>query len=162
MCSRAFAARDTSSMCERARSLAGLTPLRYLGRHVYVTSGRKLLFGRVFGRFNEEAMQQSARRISSSDVDEALRRMVGRALTDEERSRLRTVLGGAITESLNFREWCGLCAAVERLLCPLPPKENDPPAWLERVDFEALERRLGSAVDVDPALALLLKEIRDR
>lgn len=136
-----------------------MTPLRYLGKHVYVTSGRKLIFGRIFGRFNEEALQ-SARRISPNDVDEALRQMIGRALTNEERSHIRTLIG-EITEPLNFREWCGLCAAVERLLCPLPSKKNDPPLWLERADFEALERRLRS-VDVDPALALLLKEIRDK
>lgn len=87
--------------------------------------------------------------------------MIGKALTDEQKSYLKSVIGD-VTESLDFREWCGLCAAVERLLCPLPSREIDPPAWLERADFEALERRLKSVESVDAALALLLKEIRDR
>lgn len=84
-----------------------------------------------------------------------------KALTDEQRSYLKSVVG-EITESLNFREWCGLCAIVERLLCPLPPKESDPPTWLEKVDFENLEKRLKSVDSVNPTLAFLLKEIRDR
>ncbi|XP_014478936.1 PREDICTED: uncharacterized protein LOC106746654 [Dinoponera quadriceps] len=142
------------------QSLCGLTPLRYLSKHVCVTSGRKLIFGRIFARFNEETSQEE-RRVSPNDVEEALQEVVGKALTDEQRSYLRTVLG-EITESLNFREWCGLCAVVERLLCPLPPKASDPPTWLEQADFEALERRLRSAGSVDSTLALLLKEIRDR
>ncbi|XP_032683988.1 uncharacterized protein LOC116850147 [Odontomachus brunneus] len=142
-----------------SQSLRGLTPLRYLSKHVCVTSGRKLIFGRIFAKFNEET-SQGERRISPNDVEEALQEVVGKALTDEQRSYLRTVIG-EITESLNFREWCGLCAAVERLLCPLPSKVSDPPTWLERADFEALERRLKSA-EVDSTLALLLKEICDR
>lgn len=101
------------------------------------------------------------RRISPNDIEEAFREVIGQTLTDEQRSYLRGVIG-EITVSLNLREWCGLAAAVERLLCPLPPKESDPPTWLERADFEALERRLVSAKVVDSALALLLKEIRDR
>lgn len=125
-----------------------------------VTSGRKLIFGRIFAKFNEET-PQGERRISPSDVEEALQEVVGKALTDEQRSYLKTVIG-EIAESLNFREWCGLAAVVERLMCPLPPWESDPPTWLERADFEALERRLKSAEVVDATLALMLKEIRDR
>lgn len=143
-----------------SQSLRGLTSLRYLSKHAYVTSGRKLIFGRIFNKFNEEALH-SARRISPSDVDEALREVVGKPLTDEQRSYMRSVIGD-ITQPLGFREWCGLCAAIERLLCPLPSRESDPPTWLERTDFEALERRLKSAGSVDSTLALLLKEIRDR
>ncbi|XP_018318377.1 uncharacterized protein [Mycetomoellerius zeteki] len=143
-----------------SQSLCGLTSLQYLSKHAYVTSGRKLIFGRIFNKFNEEALH-SARCISPSDVEEALREVVGKALTDEQRSYIKSVIGD-ITQPLGFREWCGLCAAVERLLCPLPSRETDPPTWLERTDFEALERRLKSARSVDFTLTLLLKEIRDR
>ncbi|KAL0121012.1 hypothetical protein PUN28_008622 [Cardiocondyla obscurior] len=143
-----------------SQSLRGLTSLQYLGKHVHITSGRKLIFGRIFNKFNEEALH-SARRISSNDVEEALREVVGKALTDEQRSYMRSVIGD-ITQPLGFREWCGLCAVIERLLCPLPPREDDPPTWLERADFEALERRLKLAGSVDSTLTLLLKEIRDR
>ncbi|XP_012233187.1 uncharacterized protein [Linepithema humile] len=143
-----------------SQSLRGLKPIQYLTKHAYVTSGRKQIFGRIFNKFNEDSLH-SARRISPTDVEEALQEMIGKALTDEQRSYLKSVIGD-ITESLGFREWCGLCAAVERLLCPLPSKETDPPAWLERADFEALERRLKSVESLDSTLALLLKEIRDR
>ncbi|XP_050445530.1 uncharacterized protein LOC126848583 [Cataglyphis hispanica] len=143
-----------------SQSLLGLTPLQYLSKYTYITSGRKLIFGRIFNRFNDETLN-NVRRISSSSVEEALQEVIGKVLTDEQRSYLKSVIG-EITDSLDFREWCGLCAAVERLLCPLPSKTSDPPAWLEKVDFEALERRLKSAESVDTTLALLLKEIRDR
>ncbi|XP_070170921.1 uncharacterized protein [Polyergus mexicanus] len=143
-----------------SQSLHGLTPLRYLSKYAYITLGRKLIFGRIFNRFNDETLN-NVRRISSSSVEEALQEVIGKTLTDEQRSYLRSVIG-EITDSLDFREWCGLCAAVERLLCPMPSKTSDPPAWLEKVDFEALERRLKSAESVDATLVLLLKEIRDR
>ncbi|XP_018349258.1 PREDICTED: uncharacterized protein LOC108752723 [Trachymyrmex septentrionalis] len=143
-----------------SQSLCGLTSLQYLSKHAYVTSGRKLIFRRIFNKFIEEALH-SARRISPSDIEEALREVIGKALTDEQRSYIKSVIGD-ITQPLGFREWCGLCAAVERLLCPLPSRESDPPTWLERTDFEALERRLKSAGSIDFTLALLLKEIRDR
>ncbi|XP_020287121.1 uncharacterized protein LOC109856364 [Pseudomyrmex gracilis] len=142
-----------------SRSLHGLTPLQYISKHVYVTSGRKLIFGRIFNKFNEESLH-STRCISTDDIEEAIREVMGKALTDEQRSYLKSVVG-EITESLNFREWCGLCAIVERLLCPLPPKESDPPTWLEKADFENLEKRLNSVDSVNPTLAFLLKEIRD-
>lgn len=143
-----------------SQSLCGLTSLQYLSKHVYITSGRKLIFGRIFNRFNEEALH-STRRVSPSDVEEALQEVIGKTLTNEQRSYVKSVIGD-VTQPLGFREWCGLCAAVERLLCPLPSREDDPPTWLERTDFEALERRLKSAESVDSTLALLLKEIRDR
>ncbi|KAL6260362.1 hypothetical protein P5V15_007892 [Pogonomyrmex californicus] len=143
-----------------SQSLCGLTSLQYLSKYAYITSGRKLIFGRIFNKFNEEALH-SARRISSCDIEEALQEVVGRILSDEERSYLKSLIGD-ITQPLGFREWCGLCAAIERLLCPLPSREDDPPTWLERTDFEDLEQRLKSAESVDPTLALLLRAIRDR
>lgn len=136
----------------------GLTVLEYIGKHVFVTSGRKLIFGRVFNKFQEDSLQ--SRYISPSDVREALQEMIGKSMTEEQEAYLKFVIGD-IDEPLNFRSWCGLCASVERLLCPLPQKEVDPPSWLERVDFEALERRLKSVV-VDPKLRFFLREIRDK
>lgn len=100
------------------------------------------------------------RYIQPSDVHEALREILGKPMTDEQKHRLEETLG-EIDESLNFRTWCGLCAAVERLIAPLPPRDVDPPAWIERADFEALERRIRS-IDPHPKLVRLLREIRDR
>lgn len=142
-----------------SQSLRGLNTLDYLGKHVFITSGRKLIFGRVFNRFNEEALH-TARRISPSDLREALQEAIGKPLTEEQRSYFESMVGEA-EEPLNFRTWCGLCAAAERLLCPLPPREIDPPTWLEKADFESLERRL-SSTEVDSRLALFLREIRDK
>lgn len=139
--------------------LLGITVLVYLSRHVFVNSGKKLIYGRAFIRFHEETLQGS-RYISPNDVQEALQDAIGRTLTDEQQARFNSFLGN-ISEPLNFRTWCGVCAATERLLCPLPPKQDDPPTWLERLDFEMLERRLNS-VSVDSQLALLLREIRNK
>lgn len=139
--------------------ITGLKPLQYLNRYVYIISERKSIFHRIFNRFNEGTLH-SMRYISPNDIEEALCEVIGKALTDEQRIYLTAVIG-EITELLSFRQWCGLCAVVERLLCPLPSKEKDPPLWLERVDFEVLEQRL-KTVEVDPTLTLLLKEIRDR
>lgn len=133
--------------------------MEYISRHVSVTSGRKLIFGRAFNRFNEETVQ-GVRRIPAGDIEEALREVIGRPLTEEQREYLTSTIG-EIVEPLNFRTWCGLCAVAERLLCPLPQRDSDPPTWLEKADFEALERRIGSA-QVDPRLVRLLRGIRDK
>ncbi|XP_047359856.1 uncharacterized protein LOC124953056 isoform X1 [Vespa velutina] len=142
-----------------SQSLRGITVLVYLSRHVFVNSGRKLIYSRTFIRFHEETLQGS-RYISPNDVQEALQDAIGRTLTDEQQAHFNSFLGN-ISEPLNFRTWCGVCAAAERLLCPLPTKQIDPPTWLERLDFEMLERRLDS-ISVDSQLALLLREIRNR
>ncbi|XP_076646760.1 uncharacterized protein LOC143355630 [Halictus rubicundus] len=141
-----------------SESLRGkyLTVLDYLSKHVFISSGRKLIFGRAFNKFQEEALR-TTRCILPGDICEALQDIIGKPVTAEQEAYLKSVIG-EIKESLNFRSWCGFCAAVERLLCPLPHKEMDPPSWLERVDFEALERRLKS-VNVNSQLALFLREI---
>nr|XP_034188953.1 uncharacterized protein LOC117608246 [Osmia lignaria] len=140
-------------------SLRGLTVLDYLGKHVFVSTGRKLIFGRVFNKFQDDTTRE-VKRILPNNIPEALQEVIGKALSEEEETYLKSLID-EIEEPLNFRSWCGLCAAVERLFCPLSPREVDPPTWLERVDFETLERRLGS-VEVDPKLALFLRKIRDK
>lgn len=98
--------------------------------------------------------------IAPGDIHEAIDEVIGRSMTKGQVEYLKSLIG-EVKEPLNFRSWCGLCAAVERLLCPLPQKEIDPPSWLERVDFEALERRL-KFVDKNSKLVLFLKEIREK
>ncbi|XP_050585967.1 uncharacterized protein LOC126920083 [Bombus affinis] len=142
-----------------SESLHGLTILGYLNKHVFVTSGRKLIFRRVFNKFQEDTMGNT-KCISPSIILEALQDMMGKPITQEQEAYFNLTIG-EIKEPLNFRTWCGLCAAVERLLCPFPSKEIDPPTWLERVDFESLERRLKSA-NVDHKLAQFLREICKR
>nr|XP_033325554.1 uncharacterized protein LOC117220030 [Megalopta genalis] len=142
-----------------SESLRDLTVLDYLSKHVFVSSGRKLIFGRAFNKFQEEALR-TTRCILPDDICEALQDITGRPVTEEQEAYLKSVIG-EIKESLDFRSWCGFCAAVERLLCPLPHKDVDPPSWLEKVDFEALERRL-KCVNVNPQLAVFLREIRNK
>lgn len=125
-----------------------------------MSSGRKLIYSRAFVKFHEENLQGS-RYISSNDIQEALEDAIGIVLSNEQqKARFNSFLGN-IFEPLNFRTWCGVCAATERLMCPLPSKQIDPPTWLERLDFEMLERRIDS-INVDSQLALLLREIRKR
>ncbi|CAK9795841.1 hypothetical protein ANTQUA_LOCUS512 [Anthophora quadrimaculata] len=141
-----------------SESLRGLTVLEYLSKHVFVSSGRKLIFGKVFNKY-QEAVIKGSRYISPNVIHEALEDVIGKPITHEQEAYLKSMIG-EIKEPLNFRSWCGLCAAVERLLCS-PPKEVDPATWLERVDFETLERRLKST-NVDSKLVQFLREIRDK
>ncbi|XP_034943507.1 uncharacterized protein [Chelonus insularis] len=142
-------------------SLARLTPLDYLEKHVFITSGRKLIFGRTFNKFYEENLD-GKRLISPNDFMEALQEVMGKSLNNDQLEKFKDIIG-EITKPLNFRTWCGICAVCERLLCPLPPRDLDSPTWIEKADFEALEQRLQSAgTNVNPKLVLLLREIRDR
>ncbi|XP_015603078.1 uncharacterized protein LOC107271506 [Cephus cinctus] len=140
-------------------SLSGLSPLEYLGKHVFMTAGRKLIFGRAFNRYYEETLE-GVRYIQPKDVWSAMEEVTGKPLTPEQEVRFKDLIG-EIEKPMNFRLWCGVCAVVERLLCPLPPVDVDPPTWIERADFEGLERRLCSG-GIDQKLASLLREIRDR
>lgn len=103
-------------------------------------------------------MIESARCILPNDVREALQDVIGKDITDEQIEYWNCIVG-EVKQPLNFRTWCGLCAAAERLLCAFPPKDADPSTWLERADFESLERRLKSTV-VDPKLAQFLRVVR--
>lgn len=137
-----------------------MSPLDYLGRHVFITPGRKLIFRRAFNRYFEEDSSTGERRMPPGSIQLALEEVMGRSLTEEQSNKFKDTVGD-VEVSVDFRTWCGICAAAERLLAPLPPREADPPTWIERVDLEGLERRLKS-VEAEPKLALLLTEIRDR
>ena len=138
---------------------SGLKPLDYLGRHVYVSDSRKLTFGRVFNRYREES-SEGPRYLLSHHLFEALQEAMGRPLSVADVDLLRDSLGD-VGERLDFRTWCGVCAFAERCLPDLPPQQQDPPPWLERADFEMLERRLAGG-QVDERLADMLRLIRDR
>ncbi|XP_017875935.1 uncharacterized protein LOC108622521 [Ceratina calcarata] len=142
-----------------SKTLNGITVLEYLSKHVFVSPGRKLIFAKTFNKFQED-VTQDIRQISPSEIFEALEDVIGSPITKVHETYLNHMIG-EIKKPLNFRSWCGLCAAVERLLCPLPEKEIDPPAWLEKVDFENLERRLASA-NADSKLAQFLREIHEK
>lgn len=94
------------------------------------------------------------------DVDAALAEVMGQPLTDEQQERLHFYTE-EIRKPMDFRTFSGLCSIVERLLAPLPSRDDDPPDWLEITDFGSLDRKL-QTVEVHPKLAIMLREIRDR
>jgi hypothetical protein len=118
-----------------------------------------MIFGRAFNKYREET-HNGPRYLLSKHVFEALDDVMGRALSDEEVAFLKHSLG-VMHERLEFRTWCSVCAFAERSLPELLPKNEDPASWLERADFEMLERRL-SRVQIDEKLAVMLRLIRDR
>ncbi|KAJ8687133.1 hypothetical protein QAD02_022927 [Eretmocerus hayati] len=154
-------------------SLVGLKPLDYLGRHVHVSDARKALFGRVFNKYREDESEQQQqqqqqdvlkpRYMLRRHLPDALREVMGRALESSEFDFLERSLGEPNREKFDFRMWCGICAFAERSLPELPRREEDPPPWLERADFEGLERRFNSlSSGVDDRLVAMLRLIRDR
>ncbi|XP_008203002.1 uncharacterized protein LOC100120666 [Nasonia vitripennis] len=143
-----------------SQSLVGLKPLDYLGRYVYVSDTRKSMFSRVFNKYREESNDSGPRYMLARHLAEALHEVMGRELASSEIDFLENALGER-RELLDFRTWCGVCAFAERGLPELPRREDDPASWLERADFETLERRLRN-VSVDEKLAAMLRLIRDR
>ncbi|XP_058795133.1 fibrous sheath CABYR-binding protein [Phymastichus coffea] len=141
------------------QSLVGLRPLDYLARHAHVSDARKAVFLRAFNKFREDEAE-GPRHMLADCLREALREVMGRPLTDREFEGLQRGLGPT-GDRLHFRAWCGLCAFAERVVPELPPRDRDPASWLERADFEMLEKRLRS-VKVDARLADMLRLIRDR
>ncbi|XP_014205554.1 uncharacterized protein LOC106637326 [Copidosoma floridanum] len=142
-----------------SHSLVGLEPLDYLGQHVYASETRKLIFERAFSRHREET-SEGPRQLQGSNLYEALAEVLGRSVSSDEITRLDGILGDVGERRLDFRTWCGVCALAERILPELPDKSVDQAFWLERTDFEMLERRLKS-VEVDRRLAEMLRLVRD-
>ncbi|KAL7292256.1 hypothetical protein TKK_0014202 [Trichogramma kaykai] len=142
-----------------SRSLVGLRPLDYLSEHVHISDARRLCYGRAFNKHKDETLT-GPRYLLASVLPEALHDVLGREISASEQAFIEQTCLEPDTERLEFRVWCGLCAFAERLLPQLPPRDQDPPAWLERADFEMLDRRI-AAVKLDPKLVQLLRLIRD-
>ncbi|KAK0174872.1 hypothetical protein PV327_010591 [Microctonus hyperodae] len=140
-------------------TLATMKSLDYLGKCVFLAPGRKLMFARTFSKYYEDTMD-GVRYISSNDLMEAIDEVMGKPLTHEQLTEFNKFIG-KINVPLNFRTWCGVCAACERLLSSLSPRKLDMPTWIEQTDFQALERRL-QFIKVDEKLHYLLTQIRDR
>lgn len=131
----------------------------YLARFVHVSDTRKTMYNRAFNKFREDT-NEGLRYILVSCLNESLREVMGRSLNDEEYERVERSLV-INREKLDFRTWCGICAFTERIIPELPPRDRDPASWLEKADFEMLEKRLRN-VKVDEKLVEMLRVIRDR
>lgn len=90
--------------------------------------------------------------------------VMGSPLSEEQTEYYRGLVGWEDGDRLDFRQWCGVAAACERLLGPLyvaktPPRSQDPCHEVERADFGSLPRRL-RGLDPDPRLHAILNAIR--
>lgn len=141
-----------------SRSLLSLTSIDYLGKYVYLKSERKKIFSKTFNNYYDESIDDK-RLIQPNNLMAALEDVIG-VFTNEQNIKFNNYIGN-INSPINYRTWCGICAACERLLIKLPSRTVDPPSWIELADFQALERRI-KHIKIDDKLILLLKEIRDR
>ncbi|KAF7989052.1 hypothetical protein HCN44_007362 [Aphidius gifuensis] len=141
-----------------SRSLISLTSLDYLGKYVYLKSERKKIFSKTFNKYYDDTIDDK-RLIQPNNLMTALEDVIG-VFTNEQRIKFINYIG-EINSPINYRTWCGICAACERILLKLPSRVVDPPSWIELADFQALERRIKN-IKIDDKLILLLREIRDR
>lgn len=122
---------------------------------------RKNLLNEIFNCHREDATE-GPRYILTCNLGETLQDLLNRPIQAEELDRLEDSLGEKpLPDKMDFRTWCGVAALAERLLAELSPRDQDPPDWLERADFEGLDRKLNN-VKLDKSLVDMLKFIRDR
>ncbi|XP_049798485.1 ensconsin [Schistocerca nitens] len=149
-----------------SRTLNKMSPLQYLQSHVDVSSGRKLLYNMVFNRHREELDDEDTdRRMKGENVVIGLEEVMGAPLSDAQIENFRSLVGWQDSDKLDFRTWCGICAACERLLGPqfssqVASKEDDPCHEVEKADFETLPRKL-QGLAPDPRLLTILNGIRE-
>ncbi|XP_049857457.1 serine/arginine repetitive matrix protein 1 [Schistocerca gregaria] len=149
-----------------SRTLNKMSPLQYLQSHVDVSSGRKLLYNMVFNRHKEELDDEDTdRRMKGENVVIGLEEVMGAPLSDAQIENFRSLVGWQDSDKLDFRTWCGICAACERLLGPqfssqVASKEDDPCHEVEKADFETLPRKL-QGLAPDPRLLTILNGIRE-
>ncbi|RZC41389.1 uncharacterized protein BDFB_002019, partial [Asbolus verrucosus] len=114
-----------------SRTLEKMTPLTYLQHHVNISSPRKLLYNCIFNKFKIESETDSERRIKGKEIQNALNLMMGKAMTEKQQHYIRSLVGWGDDDVMDFKSFCGLCAACERLLAPeycpqLPDRKSDP------------------------------------
>lgn len=125
-----------------------------------MTDSRKFVLSKIFNQFNEDSYE-GARYMLPKHLFEALKELLGKPLSEDQKSFLTMILGD-ITDSLDFRSWCGICAFVERTIPSLSNREIDPPDWIEWADFKTLDERFKNCTELDPRLVDMLRLIRDR
>ncbi|KAF7282148.1 hypothetical protein GWI33_003114 [Rhynchophorus ferrugineus] len=130
-------------------SLSKMTPLTYAREHVFISSGRKLLFNCVFNKFKMEADLENEydRKLAGSALQDALDLLMGRPMMQDEAVYFRNLIGWMDDDVFDFRTFCGVAALCERIMAPaycprLPDRKEDPCHEIETADFEVLERKL--------------------
>nr|CAD7267073.1 unnamed protein product [Timema shepardi] len=149
-----------------SRTLKTMTPMQYIRMHVSISSGRRLLYNRVFNRYKEDLDDdEMERRMLGQNVAEALGEVMGCTLSDHQAEYFRELLGWTDSDLLDFRSWAGVSALCERLLGPqftfqVAPCAQDPCYEVEKADFETLPRRL-EKLTIDHRLKTILLGIRE-
>ncbi|PSN51473.1 hypothetical protein C0J52_00707 [Blattella germanica] len=156
-----------------SRFLNTMTPMEYIRNYVSISSGRRLLYNRVFNRHRkvleeeeeEDDDAQTDRYMLGQSVTTALGEVMGRKLKEEQCRYIRDLVGWQDSDQLDFRTWGGLSALCERLLAPqfirsLPSRKIDPCQEVEQADFDTLSKRLRGLVP-DPRLAAILHGIKE-
>nr|CAD7403668.1 unnamed protein product [Timema cristinae] len=149
-----------------SRTLKTMTPMQYIRMHVSISSGRRLLYNRVFNRYKEDLDDdEMERRMLGQNVAEALGEVMGCTLSEHQAEYFRELLGWTDSDLLDFRSWAGVCALCERLLGPqftfqVAPRAQDPCYEVEKADFETLPRRL-EKLTIDHRLKTILLGIRE-
>lgn len=127
---------------------------------MHVCPSRKNLLNDIFNCHREDS-SVSPRYMLTCNLCEALQDLLNRPVQTYELDRLERNLGGKpLVHKIDFRTWCGVAAFAERLLATLTPRDQDLPTWLERADFEGLDRKLAN-VKLDKNLISMLKVIRN-
>uniref|UniRef100_A0A1B6E6S1 Uncharacterized protein n=1 Tax=Clastoptera arizonana TaxID=38151 RepID=A0A1B6E6S1_9HEMI len=153
------------------RVLNTMTPIEYVQKHVAITSGRRLLYNRVFNRHkkeideDEEDVDVNERKLSGMKMIIALGEVMGRPMSQDEAQEFQNLVGWKNDDWLDFRTWCGICALCERIFAPrfcsqLLPRDVDPCNEVEKADFDTLSRRLVD-LEPDPRLVTILQGIHD-
>ncbi|PSN50040.1 hypothetical protein C0J52_04208 [Blattella germanica] len=154
-----------------SRLLNTMTPMEYIRNYVAISSGRRLLYNRVFNRHRkvleeeEDGDAQTDRYMLGQSATTALGEVMGRKLKEEQCRYVRDLVGWQDLDQLDFRTWGGLSALCERLLAPqfirsLPSRKIDPCQEVEQADFDTLSKRLRGLIP-DPRLAAILHGIKE-
>ncbi|XP_050439669.1 uncharacterized protein LOC126845148 [Adelges cooleyi] len=138
------------------KSLIDMKPLDYLKSNVSIDKSCQIIYSRVF----EKYLNQETRVIHEKNFLVALNEVMGRPFTDQEAIDFRLIIEWSDGQVLNFRQWCGLCGAAERLLGhrfvskPLS-KVQDPCNEVEKADFMLLDKWLQDIPPENPIYKLL-------
>ncbi|XP_017785546.1 PREDICTED: uncharacterized protein LOC108568774 isoform X1 [Nicrophorus vespilloides] len=157
-----------------SRTMTAMTPIKYVQHNVVITSTRKMLYNFVFNIFKTEVVEeedeekecetQTMRKISGSQLVDALGAVMGQKLGEEHGVFFKDLVGWDVEECYDFRTFSGICGLAERILArklysELPDRKSDPCHEIERVDFESLEFKL-SGKEVDERLVRILQMIK--
>ncbi|KAF2349908.1 hypothetical protein FHG87_019337 [Trinorchestia longiramus] len=144
------------------RRLQGLTPLKYLERHLQVSHSRRLLFGKVFAKYKDPESGLLAKKHLGPSLSEAL----GGEMSDFRLQQLIQIIPPPNTSNNNYsaQQFIALAAIAERIFAQeLRPVgvEVQHRDLVEQLDFHKIQDRLNDLSELQPDLKNLLVLIQD-